>query len=269
MFHENRDEILCLRNLSVGYGKIPVHKNVSFSVKKGEIVCLIGPNGSGKSTILRTLIRQLRAIDGTVFLDSTDLSVLSQKELSRKMSVLLTNRVRPELFSCRDVVSSGRYPHTGYFGHLGSEDERAVDEAIFLVRGEEFAGRDFMRVSDGQKQRILLARALCQNPKVLVLDEPTSYLDIKWRFELLEILRKLSQKGVTIISSLHEIDLALKVSDRIFCVGSAWFSELAKNEEECKKQILSLYDLNEDFFETEAGYAAMVRKFCGEKSARL
>lgn len=255
---------LILKNLAVGYGRSPLHSGISLSLRAGEILTLIGPNGSGKSTILRTIIRQLEPIDGAVILDSEDLKSYKPKELAKKISVLLTSGVKPELLTCRDVVASGRYPHTGHFGLLNSEDEKAVYEAISLVQAGDFAQKDFMCVSDGQKQRIMFARALCQNPKLLVLDEPTSYLDIKWRLEMLEILKNLAQKGVTIIASLHEIDLALKISHRILCVGNE-IRELSRNESQCKAELGRLYGLGENFFTEEKAYEELVQKFCVKK----
>ena len=256
---------LILKNLAVGYGKSPLHTGISLSLRAGEILSLIGPNGSGKSTLLKTIIRQLEPIEGAVFLDSLELKSYTQKELSKKISVLLTTSVRPELLTCRDVVASGRYPHTGYFGLLNSDDEKAVDEAISLLHAQDFAQKDFMCVSDGQKQRIMIARALCQNPKLLVLDEPTSYLDIKWRLELLAILKNLAEKGVTIIASLHEIDLALKISSRILCVGKKEIRELSRREKACKSQLSALYELDENFFNEEKAYEGLVQNFCGKK----
>ena len=250
------------KSLSVGYEKSPLQKPFSLSVRRGEFLALIGPNGAGKSTLLKTLIKEIPAIEGAIFLDDKNLSDFSLKELSRELSALLTVSVKPELMTCRDVVAAGRYPHTGHFAFLKKDDEHQVDEAIRTVQAEDFAQRDFMKVSDGQKQRILFARALCQEPKILVLDEPTSYLDIKWRLELLKILGKLGAQGVTIIASMHEIDLALKSADRILCVGSGEIRELSRNEKECRTQIRELYELEEDFFEKEKSYAELVKFFC-------
>jgi cobyric acid synthase CobQ len=262
--------MLEFKNLSVGYDKTPLQKQFSLQVEKGEILTLIGPNGSGKSTLIKTLIKELSPVEGAVFLDGKNLTDYSLKKLSRQVSALLTVPIKPELMTCRDVVSSGRYPFTGRFAVLKDEDEKKIDEAISLVQAQDYAHKDFMKVSDGQKQRIMFARALCQNPKVLVLDEPTSYLDIKWRLELLKILQKLSVQGVTIIASMHEVDLALKISHRVLCIGPEEITELSQNEDKCKNQICALYNLSEQDY-AETFYAGLVKQFCrkGEVSPSL
>ena len=255
-----------IKNLAVGYDKSPLQKPFSLKIERGEILALIGPNGSGKSTLIKTLIKELSPVEGAVFLGGKNLSELSLKDFSRQASALLTVPIRPELMTCREVVSSGRYPFTGRFAVLKAEDEKKVDEAISLVQAQDFAHKDFMKVSDGQKQRIMFARALCQNPRLLVLDEPTSYLDIKWRLELLKILEKLSGQGVTIIASMHEIDLALKISHRILCIGPGEITELSRNETECKNQICALYNLSEQDY-AETFYAGLVKQFCDKNKS--
>jgi len=259
------ETILEFENLSVGYEKQPLQKPFSLSLKKGEILTLIGANGAGKSTILKTIIKQLEPVAGAIYIEGNELKSISLKELSKKTAALLTLSIKPELMTCRDVVEMGRYPHTNGFGILTDEDKKVVDEALRTVHAQDFAQRNFMRVSDGQKQRILFARALCQNPKILVLDEPTSYLDIRWRLELLKILRDLAKKGVTVIASMHEIDLALKVSDRILCVGAEEIKELSGDEAECKNQIRKLYNLPDSFYIEETFYSELVKKFCSKQ----
>ena len=260
----DKEIVLEIKNLSVGYEKVPLQKPFSFTINKGQITTLIGPNGAGKSTILKTLIKQIDAISGAVFIDGKNLKSLSLKEFSRKTAALLTVSVKPELMTCRDVVEMGRFPYTNGFGILTAADKMEVEKAIQLVNARDYAEKKFSQVSDGQKQRILFARALCQEPKILILDEPASYLDIKWRLELVKILKKLSAEGVTIIASMHEIDLALKCADRILCVGQGEVKELSRSESECRNQIRSLYDLDEDFFATESAYAVLVKKFCNK-----
>ena len=216
---ENRQIHIRLDDLSAGYDRVPLVRNLLVDIERGEIVSLIGPNGSGKSTVLKTLVRQLAPVGGTVLLSGRDMAKMAEADTAKQMAVVLTDRVRAELMTCYDIVAMGRYPYTGRFGRLEPEDEEKVEEAIRLVHAEEIGSRSFNAISDGQKQRILLARAIAQEPEVLVLDEPTSYLDMRYKLELLTILKRLSrEKGTTIIMSLHEIDLAQRVSDKILCI---------------------------------------------------
>ncbi len=205
--------------LTVGYNGVPLIRDIELSMKRGEILTLIGPNGAGKTTILKNIIRQLEPLGGTVFLDGRKLPELSGHELSTQMSVVLTERVKPELMSCEDVVATGRYPYTGRFGVLSEEDHRIVRESMELVHISELKERDFSETSDGQKQRVMLARALCQQPDILVLDEPTSFLDIRYKLEFLSIIQEMSrQHGLSVIMSLHELDLAGRISDKLACI---------------------------------------------------
>ena len=150
------------KEMTVGYRGVPLIRDIALSVHRGEILTLIGPNGSGKSTILKSLIRQLALIGGTVYLDGKSLQTLPERDLARTMSVLLTEHVRPELMTCWDVAAAGRYPYTGRLGMLTREDEEKVEKAMRAVHAEELGGRDFNAISDGQRQRVLLARAICQ-----------------------------------------------------------------------------------------------------------
>lgn len=206
--------------MSVGYDGKPLIENISIGVRRGEILTLIGPNGSGKSTILKSMIRQLKLIAGTVVLDGSVMATLSERDISKKLAIVMTERMRPELMSCWDVVATGRYPYTGRLGILNAEDRKIVDSAIATVQAEDFARSDFSRISDGQRQRILLARAIAQQPEVIVLDEPTSFLDVKHKLELLDILKHMvRERSVAVVVSLHELDLAQKISDRVVCVA--------------------------------------------------
>ena len=180
---------------------------------------LIGPNGAGKSTILKSITRQLKLIGGEVYIDSEEIRKLSYKEMAVKAAVMLTERMKPELMTCHDIVATGRYPYTGRLGILSREDERKVDEALEAVHAQELGIRNFQEISDGQRQRVLLARAICQEPEVIVLDEPTSFLDIRHKLELLSILKRMVLENQTaVLMSLHELDLAQKISDKVICV---------------------------------------------------
>lgn len=206
--------------MSVGYDGKPLIEEVEIALQKGEILTLLGPNGAGKSTILKSIARQLSLIAGTVQMDGEDMKSLTGAELSRKMAVVMTKRLRADLMTCEDVVATGRYPYTGRFGVLREEDHRAVEEAMELVQVAEIRDLMFDRISDGQRQRVMLARAICQEPEILILDEPTSYLDVRHKLEFLSILQKLCrERQLTVILSLHELELAEKISDRILCVN--------------------------------------------------
>ena len=205
--------------LCAGYGKKVVISGVSFEVKAGQIVTLIGPNGSGKSTVLKTITGQLARLGGTISVLDKDLSSLSASEAALHVSMVMTERIHPEYMTCRDMIATGRYPYTGKLGILGEADWRAVDEAIKLVHAEDVADSDFMRISDGQKQRVMLARAICQDTEIIVLDEPTSFLDMFYKLDLLKTIRFLArEKGKAILMSLHELDLVKMVADTVVCL---------------------------------------------------
>lgn len=243
------------KDLSVGYdGKTLIH-DISIEIEKGEIVTLIGPNGSGKSTILKSITRQLKTIAGTVHIEKSELRSLSYREIATKMAVVLTERMKTELMTCWDVVASGRYPYTGRLGILTREDEAKVASAMEAVHALSLAQRDFKQISDGQRQRILLARAICQEPEIIILDEPTSFLDIRHKLELLSILRSMAkEKGITVIMSLHEIDLAQKISDKIMCVKGETIAHYGTPEEVFREaDIRSLYEIEQGFFEPVFG----------------
>lgn len=242
-------------NLSVGYNGRALIRDISLGIKKGEIVTLIGPNGAGKSTILKSITRQLQLIAGTVSVDRSSLQNLSYKELSMKMAVVLTERMKPELMTCHDIVATGRYPYTGRLGILSAEDERKVEEAMAIVHAEDLGCRDFDAISDGQRQRILLARAICQEPEIIILDEPTSFLDIRHKLELLSILRGMAkEKNITVIMSLHEIDLAQKVSDKIICVKGDRIAHYGVPEEIFKENLIKdLYSIDNGYFDPVFG----------------
>ena len=240
-----------MKDLSVGYNGNALIRDINIGINKGEIVTLIGPNGSGKSTILKSITRQLKVVRGNVFFDDTSLLKLPYKELASKMAVVLTDRIKTELMTCHDIVATGRYPYTGRLGILTQEDECLVEEAMQAVHAQELGNRDFNAISDGQKQRVLLARAICQDPDVIVLDEPTSFLDVKYKLELLSILERMArQKKITVIMSLHEIDLAQKISDKIICVKGETISHYGSPEEVFTEEIIrELYGINNGYFD--------------------
>lgn len=248
-------EQLTMQNLTVGYDRIPLIKNINLSVRPGEILTLIGPNGSGKSTILKTITRQLKTIGGSVFLGKESMRELSDGEISRHLSMVMTERIHTELLTGRDVVATGRYPYTGRLGILSDQDWKKVDEAIALVHAQEVQQQDFRRISDGQRQRLMLARAICQDTQVLILDEPTSYLDMGFKLDILTTIRMLARKKkLAIIMSLHELDLAQKISDTIACVKGDRIDRVGTPEEIFSGDyVQQLYGVKPQQFDPQTG----------------
>ncbi|MBQ9661660.1 MAG: ABC transporter ATP-binding protein [Oscillospiraceae bacterium] len=247
--------ILSAEQLTVGYGKTPVVGEISLHADAGEILCLIGPNGAGKSTILKTLIRQLKPLGGVILMEDAPIADMKERDLAKKSAAVLTGRVDPELMTCEEVVETGRYAYTGMLGILSAHDRETVDEAIRTVGIEEIRERDFNRISDGQRQRVLLARALCQEPQLLVMDEPTSFLDIRNKLEFMGILRRLvREKQIAVILSLHELELAQKFTDRIACVKDGVIAEVGSPEEIFTGQtIRTLYNVEHGSYDSLYG----------------
>lgn len=243
------------KDLVVGYNGKALISGINLSVEKGKILTLIGPNGAGKSTILKTITRHLEQIAGVVSIENSNVLKWSNKELAKRLSVMLTERIDPELMTCRQVVAMGRYPYTNHFGMLTPEDNAVVDEALTMVRAMDLSERPFSDISDGQRQRIMLARAICQQPEIIVLDEPTSYLDIRHKIELLDILRRMAaDKNVAVVMSLHELDLAAKVSDQIICVKGEHIALFGTPEQVfTNERIAELYELESGSFNTLLG----------------
>ena len=244
-----KEKMLCRTEaLAIGYGKTPLLRDIALGVKTGHILALIGPNGAGKSTLLRTLAGQLAPMGGAVLLDGTPLSGYTGTARARKLALMAPHSRRMELTTCFDFASAGRHPYTGRLGILSDEDRQQVRQALELVGAAALADRDFNRISDGQRQRVLLARALCQQPEVILLDEPTSFLDIKGKIELLTILQMLAhERGLAVVVSLHELELAQKIADRVVCVSPQGVSGvLSPAEAFAPERIRALYDLSEE-----------------------
>ena len=243
---ERKEFFFYTEEMTVGYDGKPLIRDIRIELDRGEILTLIGPNGAGKSTILKSITRQLKLLGGCVWLDGQQMRQMAGREIARRQAVVLTERIRPELMSCEDVVATGRYPYTGNLGILSAADHAKVRAAMETVHAADLAERDFNAVSDGQRQRILLARAICQEPELIVLDEATSFLDVKHKLEFLEILKQMvRERNVAVIMSLHELDLAQKISDQLLCVKGGRIERHGTPEEIfTSDSICALYDIS-------------------------
>ena len=243
------------KDLVVGYDGVPLISGVNIQLHAGEILTLIGPNGAGKSTILKSIVGYLESLDGAVYISGRPVNELSAHDLSLELSVMLTERMRTELLTCADIVETGRYPYTGRLGILTDEDRDKVREAMDMVHVWDLRDRDFMQISDGQRQRIMLARAIAQEPHIIMLDEPTNYLDIHYQIELLNVLRRLVRtRDVAVIMSLHELPLARKVSDYVMCIKGDGVVAAGPPEGIFTPEVINeLYDLAPGVFDPITG----------------
>lgn len=243
------------KELAIGYGGAPLASGITLGAVPGQILALIGPNGAGKSTLLKTLAGQLAPLGGAVLLDGRSLTDYTGTARARKLALMLPHTRRTELTSCFEFAAAGRIPYTGRLGILSDADRQAVRDALELVGASPLAGRDFNCISDGQRQRVLLARAICQQPGVLLLDEPTSFLDVKGKIELLTILQKLAhEQGLAVIVSLHELDMAQKIADAVVCVFPHSVSGvLTPKEAFAPENIRALYSLTKEQYEAVFG----------------
>ena len=242
-------------DLAVGYGA-PLLQGINLQAERGRILALIGPNGAGKSTLLKTLAGQLAAQGGAVLLDGLGLTDYTPSARARKLALMVPHTARTELTTAFEVAAAGRYPYTGRLGILSEADRQQVRDALQLVQADALADRDFAKLSDGQRQRVLLARAVCQQPEILLLDEPTSFLDVKGKAELMSILRTLARdKNVAVVVTLHELELARKLADAVVCVAPQGVSTvLTPQAAFAEENICRLFDLSKE------QYAALFAK---------
>ena len=239
-------KMLETKELTVGHEKKAIVEGINLEILKGQLIALLGPNGAGKSTILKSLSSLLAPIKGAVCIQGQDLSGIKRKVLSKILAVVLTERLNAGFLSAFDVTAMGRYPHTGFLGGLTETDKKRVWECLRIVHAEGIAQRQFNELSDGEKQKIMLARALAQEPEMIILDEPTTHLDVRHKLEVMSILKKLSrEKGITVIFSLHEIDLALKSCDTAIFVKDGKIVDFGSPEKVGSNEAISaLYDID-------------------------
>jgi iron complex transport system ATP-binding protein len=240
--------------LEVGYRK-PVLSGIDAEIPAGQFVALLGPNGAGKTTLLRTLSRHLKPLGGRVELGGRELATIPAIDLARLVAVCLTDTARPPLLSVAEYVALGRYPYTDFLGRLTPHDARVVEEALAAVAADGLADRMVEQLSDGERQKAVLARALAQEPRVMLLDEPTAHLDLKHRIEVMGILRGLCRsRGLTVIASLHDVDVAAKVADRVMLVKDGRMTAFGMPEAVLSAPaVAELYDFRAADFDARLG----------------
>ncbi|MCC8173345.1 MAG: ABC transporter ATP-binding protein [Odoribacter sp.] len=216
-----KEKTIDIQNLSIGYKtgkKIKiVAEQISASIFCGELTCLLGANGAGKSTLLKTLSSFIPKLKGNVYLQHKEISAYKEKELAKLISVVLTERCDIKNMSARDLIGLGRSPYTGFWGNLNPEDISIVDKALKMVKIENLADRMVHTLSDGERQKVMIAKALAQETPIIYLDEPTAFLDFPSKVEIMQLLHELSRKlDKTIFLSTHDLELALQIADKIW-----------------------------------------------------
>lgn len=228
-----------IENLEVTLSKKVIVDGVTIDVSRGEFVGIIGPNGSGKSTLLKTVYRVLKASEGTVMVDGTDIRDMTLKQSALKMSVVTQHNYYNFDFKAKDVVLMGRSPHKRNMEMDNAEDIRIVDEALERVGMTDFADRNFYTLSGGEQQRIVLARALAQQTPCMILDEPTNHLDVKYQLQLMDVVGCL---GITVLAALHDLNIAAAYCDRLYLMKDGRIAYHGTPEEVLtEKNILEVY----------------------------
>jgi iron complex transport system ATP-binding protein len=216
--------LLYTTDLGIGYSEKNsqklLHRHLNLALKPGELICMMGPNGAGKSTLLKTLAGFIPVQEGNAFINDQSIITLKEKEISQMVSVVLTEKLTIEDFTVRQLVSLGRYPYTGFFGRLTNEDQKIIDIAIADTGMELFTDRKLSQLSDGEKQKAMIAKALAQETPIMILDEPTAFLDLPGRIEIMRLLRQLTvHKNKGILVTTHDLEQTLRFADKLWLIA--------------------------------------------------
>jgi iron complex transport system ATP-binding protein len=242
--------VIKCKNLSFGYTDSLVLDDISLEIKKGDLMTIIGVNGSGKSTLLKTMSRILKPFKGTVYLDGKSIFTLDTRTIARKLAMLPQSPKIPDDFTVYNLVSFGRHPYLGWNGRMGIEDIKVIDWAIKATHIESLQHRLVSTLSGGERQRAWLAFALAQNPKVLLLDEPTTFLDIGCQMEILELVKSLNNDmGITIIMVLHDLNMVARYSNTLAVLKDGKIFKIGTPNEIITEEVLEeVFDVKAKIF---------------------
>ncbi len=218
--------MLTLCSLTTGYGRTSIGSHLSATLASGRLTALLGPNGVGKSTLLRTLSGLQRPLAGTITCNGADFLQLQPKELAKQLSVVLTFRPETEVMTAEEVVMTGRIPYAGLLGRHRADDLQRVERAMALTQTARFAQRPLTTLSDGERQRVFIAKALAQDTPIIVLDEPTAFLDFGSKIEMVRLLARLAhEEAKTVLMSTHDVELALHLSDELWLLSASGIAQ--------------------------------------------
>ena len=223
---------ITLSHLSVGY-KVghTVVSDINLTLQSGQLACLIGENGVGKSTLLKTLTGFLPKLEGSFLLDGKDISEFSQRALARQISIVLTQKPDVQNLTVEEIIGLGRSPYTGFFGKLHANDQQIVDESITAVGIEKLKNRMIQTLSDGERQKVMIAKALAQQTPVIFLDEPTAFLDFSSKVETFQLLQRMAHEmGKLVLLSTHDLELAVRFSDTLLQVNGDGLRTVSNEE---------------------------------------
>lgn len=224
--------VISLSQLSVGYTlSHPVISDINLELRSGQLACLIGENGIGKSTLLKTLTGFLPKLKGSLLLGNRDIESFSQRELARQVSIVLTQKPDVQNLTIEEIIGLGRSPYTGFFGRLRAEDRKVVDDAIATMGIEKLRGRMIQTLSDGERQKVMIAKALAQETSIILLDEPTAFLDFPSKAETFQSLQRMAhERDKLILLSTHDLELAVRFADSLLEVKSGRLQAVSASE---------------------------------------
>lgn len=224
--------VISLSQLSVGYSlSHPVISDINLELRSGQLACLIGENGIGKSTLLKTLTGFLPKLKGSLLLGNRDIESFSQRELARQVSIVLTQKPDVQNLTIEEIIGLGRSPYTGFFGRLRAEDRKVVDDAIATMGIEKLRGRMIQTLSDGERQKVMIAKALAQETPIILLDEPTAFLDFPSKAETFQSLQRMAhERDKLILLSTHDLELAVRFADSLLEVKKGALQTVSASE---------------------------------------